>query len=344
MTKTLKRAPQVASPLASRVAARVAGAVVAVAAGVFAAAPAGADQPFAAWLDEVRREASGRGVSERVLDEALAGVKPIPRIIELDRNQPEFKLKVDEYLARVVTAGRIKYGRTLMRRHAAILDEVSKQYGVQTRFIVALWGIETDFGRITGGFPVIDALATLAHDGRRSAFFRKELMLALEILEQGHIAPKDMQGSWAGAMGQSQFMPSSFHRFAVDHDGDGDKDIWGSLPDVFGSIATYLSGSGWRDDLTWGREVSIPAGFDRTQIADETRRSLPEWQELGVRRAGGGDLPTRAVPGRIVEVTQRDGSSRHFMAYENFETILKWNRSTYFAIAVGTLADALGAR
>ena len=169
-------------------------------------------------------------------------------------------------------------------------------------------------------------------------------MLALEILEQGHIAPKDMQGSWAGAMGQSQFMPSSFHRFAVDHDGDGDKDIWGSLPDVFGSIATYLSGSGWRDDLTWGREVSIPVGFDRTQIADETRRSLPEWQELGVRRAGGGDLPTRAVPGRIVEVTQRDGSSRHFMAYENFETILKWNRSTYFAIAVGTLADALGAR
>ncbi|MEQ8585959.1 MAG: lytic murein transglycosylase [Thalassobaculaceae bacterium] len=308
-------------------------------------APARAsDQAFSAWLDGVREEAAARGVSEDILDRALSGVKPIPRVIELDRSQPEFKLKVDEYLSRVVTQGRIRYGRQLLERHAGILDEVSRQYGVQKRFIVALWGIETDFGRITGGFPVIDSLATLAHDGRRSAFFRKELMLALEILEQGHIAPAAMQGSWAGAMGQSQFMPSSFHNFAVDHDGDGDKDIWGSLPDVFGSIANYLSGSGWRDDLTWGREVSIPAGFDRSLIENETRKSLPDWQEAGVRRLSGDALPTRAVEGRIVEVTQRDGSARHFMAYDNFETILKWNRSTYFAIAVGTLADALGAR
>lgn len=302
------------------------------------------DQAFSAWLDGVREEAAARGVSEDILDRALSGVKPIPRVIELDRSQPEFKLKVDEYLSRVVTQGRIRYGRQLLERHAGILDEVSRQYGVQKRFIVALWGIETDFGRITGGFTVIDSLATLAHDGRRSAFFRKELMLALEILEQGHIAPAAMQGSWAGAMGQSQFMPSSFHNFAVDHDGDGDKDIWGSLPDVFGSIANYLSGSGWRDDLTWGREVSIPAGFDRSLIENETRKSLPDWQEAGVRRLSGDALPTRAVEGRIVEVTQRDGSARHFMAYDNFETILKWNRSTYFAIAVGTLADALGAR
>lgn len=302
------------------------------------------EQPFSVWLDGVRQEAKGRGVSDRILDEALAGVKPIPRIIELDRSQPEFKLKVDEYLARVVTSGRIKYGRALLQKHADILDEVSKQYGVQSRFIVALWGIETDFGRITGGFPVVDALATLAYDGRRSAFFRKELMMALDILEQGHIKPKDMQGSWAGAMGQSQFMPSSFHRFAVDHDHDGDKDIWGSLPDVFGSIATYLSGSGWRDDLTWGREVSIPKSFDRAMIEKETRKTLPQWQQIGVRQRDGGDLPSRAVEGRIVEVTQRDGASRYFVAYQNFETILKWNRSTYFAIAVGTLADALGAR
>lgn len=303
-----------------------------------------AEQPFGPWLEGVREEARGRGVSEPVLNAALAGVAPIPRIIELDRNQPEFKLKADEYLARVVTSGRIKKGRALIQEHGVLLDKVAAQYGVQKRFIVALWGIETDFGRITGGFPVITALATLAHDGRRSQFFRTELMLALDILEQGHIAPKDMQGSWAGAMGQSQFMPSSFHRFAVDQDGDGDKDIWGSLPDVFGSIASYLSGSGWRDDQTWGREVSIPDGFERAVIEAETRRTLPEWQALGVRLPGNRPLPTRPLPARIVEVTQRDGSSRFFVAYENFDTILKWNRSTYFALAVGTLADALGAR
>ncbi|WP_420565536.1 lytic murein transglycosylase [Thalassobaculum sp.] len=302
------------------------------------------EQPFDSWLDGVRQEARGRGVSDRILDASLTGIKPIPRIIELDRSQPEFKLKVDEYLSRVVTDGRIKYGRALMERHGDLLDPISKQYGVQKRFIVALWGIETDFGRITGGFPVVTALATLAYDGRRSEFFRRELMLALEILEQGHIAPGEMQGSWAGAMGQSQFMPSSFHNFAVDQDKDGDKDIWGSLPDVFGSIATYLSKSGWRDDITWGREVSIPAGFDKSVIEKETRKTLPEWEALGVRKVGGGELPGRAVEGRIVEVTQRNGTSRYFMAYENFETILKWNRSTYFAIAVGTLADALEAR
>ncbi len=299
--------------------------------------------PFATWLDGVRSEARDRGISDATLDAALTGVAPIPRIIELDRNQPEFKLKADEYLARVVTKGRIDRGRRLLAQHADILDAVAAQYGVQKRFIVALWGIETDFGRITGGFPVIAALATLAHDGRRSAFFRKELMLALEILDQGHIAAAEMKGSWAGAMGQNQFMPSSFHRFAVDHDGDGDKDIWTSLPDVFGSIAAYLGGSGWQDDSTWGREVRMPAGFDRADIDSKAKRTLPEWQARGVRRLNGSDLPSRALPARIVEVTQKDGSARHFVAYENFDVILKWNRSTYFAIAVGTLADALGA-
>jgi membrane-bound lytic murein transglycosylase B len=303
-----------------------------------------AEQPFPAWLDGVRAEAKANGISDATLDAAFAGAKPIPRIIELDRNQPEFKLKADEYLARVVTPGRISLGRKLMARHAALLDTVSAKYGVQKRFIVALWGIETDYGRITGGFSVINALATLAHDGRRSAFFRAELLHALRILEDDHIAARDMKGSWAGAMGQSQFMPSSFHRFAVDHDGDGAKDIWGTLPDVFASIANYLSGSGWRDDLTWGREVAIPNGFDRAVVNESVRKTLPDWQALGVRRVSGGDLPSRAVPARIVAVTQRDGSSRHFVAYDNFDTILKWNRSTYFALAVGTLADALGRR
>lgn len=306
-----------------------------------AATPA---QGFDQWLAGVRSEAKARGVSDKTLDAAFAGVQPIPRVIELDRNQPEFKLKFDEYLSRVVTPGRIATARRLLDEHAKLLDEVSAKYRVQKRFIVALWGIESDFGRITGGFPVIAALATLAYDGRRSAFFRRELMLALEILEQGHISVADMKGSWAGAMGQNQFMPSSFHSFAVDHDGDGHKDIWRSLPDVFASIARYLSRSGWRDDLTWGREVRLPATFDRRLIGLETKKPLPSWQSLGVRNPDGSALPVRDIPASIVEVTERSGAARHFLAYHDFEVILKWNRSTYFAIAVGTLADALDAR
>lgn len=319
---------------------------VTVLAGLGFAGPAAANQAqsFEQWLVDVRAEAKGRGVSDRILDAAFAGVAPIPRIIELDRNQPEFRLKFDEYLARVVTDGRIATARRLLDQHARLLDEVSAKYRVQKRFIVALWGIESDFGRITGGFPVVAALATLAYDGRRATFFRKELMLALEILEQGHIKPAEMKGSWAGAMGQSQFMPSSFHRFAIDHDGDGHKDIWGTLPDVFASIARYLSQSGWRDDITWGREVAVPKGFDRGLIGLETKKPLSQWQALGVRREDGGDLPGRDLQAAIVEVTERSGRSRYFAAYADFDVILKWNRSTYFAVAVGTLADALDAR
>lgn len=321
-------------------------AALAVAAGLAAlpAAAGASTQPFDQWLGGVRKEARARGVSDRTLDAALAGVEPIPRVIELDRNQPEFKLKFDEYMARVVSDARIATGRRLLVEHAKLLDEVEAKYRVQKRFIVALWGVETDFGRITGGFPVIAALATLAYDGRRSEFFRKELMLALDILQQGHITPAAMKGSWAGAMGQNQFMPSSFHRFAVDHDGDGHKDIWGTLPDVFASIARYLSESGWRDDLTWGREVALPKGFDRGLIGGDQRKPLSDWQDLGVRREDGGPLPGRDVRASIVEVTERSGRARHFAAYENFHVTLKWNRSTYFAVAVGTLADALDAR
>lgn len=331
---------------ADRLFIRTAGALVVLVALALCAPTSGeaATESFDQWLVGVRAEAKGRGVSDNTLDAAFAGVAPIPRVIELDRNQPEFRLKFDEYMARVVNQNRIDTGRRLLDEHADLLDKIAAKYGVQKRFIVALWGIETDFGRITGGFPVIASLATLAYDGRRSTFFRKELMLALDILEQGHISPVEMKGSWAGAMGQNQFMPSSFHRFAVDYNGDGHKDIWNSLPDVFASIARYLSGSGWRDDMTWGREVVLPNGFDRTLIGGKVIKPLPEWEALGVRREGGGGLPGRELNAGIVEVTERSGRARHFAVYEDFEVILKWNRSTYFAIAVGTLADALDAR
>ena len=296
--------------------------------------------PFDAWLVDLKDEARGRGISEGIIKATLDGIKPIPRIIELDRRQPEGRLTFTQYLERVVTGGRVKKGRELLAKHGALLDQVAAKYGVQKRFIVSLWGIETSYGGFTGGFPVINALATLAHDGRRSAFFRKELLLALEILEQGHIAPGDMKGSWAGAMGQSQFMPSSFHAYALDGDGDGDKDIWTSLPDVFSSIANYLARSGWRDDETWGRAVALPANFDRGLSGTKQRRSMREWESLGVRKLGGGALPSRNLESSVI-IPQKSALSPSYLAYNNYRVILKWNRSTYFALAVGTLADRL---
>ena len=211
---------------------------------------------------------------------------------------------------------------------------------MQSRYIVALWGIETDFGRITGGFPVISSLATLAYDGRRSKFFRKELLLALKIVDGGHILAKDMVGSWAGAMGQNQFMPSSFHAYAVDYDKDGSKDIWKTLPDVFASIANYLSKSGWQADQTWGRPVRLPENFSRKFLGRKIKKPLGEWQQLGVRKLSGQDLPKRNLLSSIIR-PEKGQIGPAFVIYNNYEVILKWNRSNYFATAVGTLSDKI---
>jgi membrane-bound lytic murein transglycosylase B len=299
-----------------------------------------AAQDFSAWLQGVREEAKAAGISETTLDQALVGIEPIPRVIELDRRQPEFTLTFKQYLKRVVNDRRARIGRAKLVEHRELLDAIARKYRVQPRFIVALWGIETDFGRITGGFPVVASLATLAHDGRRSKFFRKELMLALRIIDQGHISAKKMIGSWAGAMGQNQFMPSSFHAYAVDHDGNGSKDIWGTLPDVFASIANYLSKSGWRDDQTWGRPATAPSNFKAELTGRKLRKKLSEWQSLGVRRADGSDLPARDLEASVIS-PEKNSLEPIFIAYHNYRVILRWNRSDYFAIAVGTLADRL---
>jgi membrane-bound lytic murein transglycosylase B len=294
---------------------------------------------FDVWLDGVRTEAADRGISDEIIATALTGIASIPRIIELDRAQPEFTLTFEQYLTRVVPDARVAKGRRMLDANRALLEEVGAAYGVQPRFIVALWGIETDFGRLTGGFSVVEALATLAYDGRRSEFFRKELFDALQILNEGHISPAAMTGSWAGAMGQSQFMPSSFLGFAQDYDGDGRRDIWTTKADVFASAANYLASYGWADDQAWGREVSVPAKFDPSLIGLEVRRFLAEWQALGLRRADGSDLPTRNMEGSIVLPDGEGG--RAFLVYDNFRTILRWNRSTYFGVAVGHLADQI---
>jgi|FLOH01.1.fsa_nt_gi membrane-bound lytic murein transglycosylase B len=312
--------------------------------GMLAALPkdAAAIVPFDQWLGELRVEATAAGIRPEVLDEALDGIALIPRVVELDHKQPEFTLTFQEYLTRVVPNSRVQKGRKRLAENRAMLDEVAAKYGVQAKYIVAFWGIETDFGRVTGGFKLVPALATMAYDGRRSAYFRKELLNALKIINQGHIKAKDMVGSWAGAMGQCQFMPSSFLNFAVDHDGDGRKDIWSTKADVFASAANYLSKSGWKGDQSWGRAVTLPDGFDIALADLKIKKSIGEWQKLGVRRDDGSDLPTRDIPASIKLV---DGpGSPAYMVYNNFSTILKWNRSTYFAVAVGTLAEKIGGK
>ena len=312
--------------------------VMLAAALALAAAPAAASG-FEAWLEGVRKEARERGIGESTIVAALSDISPIARVVELDRKQPEFKLSLDQYLARVVSKARVKKGRARLARHRELLREVSAKYRVQPRFLVALWGIETDFGRHLGGFPVIPALASLAYDGRRSAYFRKELFNALTIVDQGHIAARAMMGSWAGAMGQNQFMPSSFLRYAVDYDGDGRRDIWGTHGDIFASSANYLSQVGWRGDQTWGRRVILPEGFDRSLAGLKIRKGLNDWQRLGVRRPDGSDLPRRNLRSSILLPGGANGPP--YVVYDNFRAILRWNRSNLFATAVGSLADRI---
>ena len=304
-----------------------------------------ADASFDQWLTQLRKDALADGISDATLDSALKDVKLIERVIELDRSQPEFTLTFAQYLERVVPVSRQNRAKARFDEHRDLLKEIGQTYGVQPRFVVALWGIETDFGRVQGGFKVIPALVTLAYDGRRSEFFRKELMDALHIIEEGHISAEEMNGSWAGAMGQSQFMPSSFRQYAQDYDKDGHKDIWTTQSDVFASAANYLKSVGWQDDMTWGREVKLPssgvASPDKAMALhdNKTKKSLPEWAKLGVLSADGSALPTRPLQARLVLPDGADGPA--YLVYANYEAILRWNRSNYFAIAVGTLADSM---
>ena len=299
-------------------------------------------QPFLEWLKELNAEASKTGIRDKILTSALTGIKLVPRVVELDRKQPEFSLTFRQYMDRVVPNSRVKRGRERLAENKILLEEVGKKFGVQPRFIVAFWGIETDFGRVTGGFKLIPALVTMAYDGRRSRSCREELINALKILDGNHIKVKDMVGSWAGAMGQCQFMPSSFLNFAIDYDGDGRKDIWSTKADVFGSAANYLSRSGWKRDQTWGRAVTLPKEFNSDLANLKVKKTINEWQAIGVRRSDGSDLPARDLNASIV-YTEGAGSAA-YIVYNNYRTILKWNRSTYFAVAVGTLADRIGER
>ena len=302
---------------------------------------AGNQASYEQWGDQFKSRAIHAGVSANTLNAAFAHSKFLPRVIELDQKQPESKMTFGEYKEKIVSATRINQGRAMYRKHKALLEEVGARYGVQPQYIVALWGIETNYGSNTGGFDVIDSLATLAFEGRRHEFFESELLNALKIIDAGHISADDMKGSWAGAMGQSQFMPSSFLSFAQDYNGDGRKDIWNTQADVFASAANYLASSGWKGDEKWGRLVVTPSNFTESMIDRTNKRPLSEWQSLGVRLPNGEALPNQNMKAGLVAPDGLNGPK--YLTYGNYDVIMKWNRSTYFATSVGLLADAIAA-
>jgi len=295
---------------------------------------------FGTRLSLLRQEALGSGIQQKTLDSALEDLEPVSGVIELDGNQPEAKLTFDQYLGRILSEDRIARGRKRLTDSRRLLAKIAEAYGVQPRFLVALWGVETDFGRSTGAFPVIDSLVSLVYDGRRSSFFRKELFHALRILDEGHISLARMKGSWAGAMGQLQFMPSTFRLFAVDFDGDGLIDIWESKGDVFASAANYLSQSGWRRDQTWGQQVLLPEDADLSPAKLKEAKRASDWLALGVSTIDGSDF---LLPDSLSSIVQPEGlTGRAFLVYNNYHVIYKWNRSENFALSVGILSDRIG--
>src|SRR5436190_19715017 len=287
---------------------------------------------FGPFLQALWPEAAARGIARETFDSAFAGLTPDPRVAATTRRQPEYGAPVGSYIDRMASAARIASAARKAAEWSRTLDAVERQYGVDRWIVVALWGIETSFGSNTGGFDVIRSLATLALSDYRPDYFRDELLAALKILQDGHIARDKMQGSWAGAMGQPQFMPSNFLALAVDFDRDGRKDIWRSVPDVLASIANFLRHGGWKAGANWGYEVVIPQGFDYAR----SRAAYPEWAALGVARADGNPLPD---VGSATLFFPSGASGPAFLASENFEVIKRYNNSDVFALTGGHLAD-----
>lgn len=297
---------------------------------------------FQKWLTSYKQQAFKKGISQQTLNQAFKDVTLNQKVLELDRRQPEFTQTFWQYFNKAVTDWRITKGKMLYKKHRPLLDEVTKKTGVPGRYLIAFWGMETNYGGYTGNIPIIESLATLAYDPRRSEFFSKELFAALTVLNQGHIKVSQMKGSWAGAMGQCQFMPSNYLRYALDGDKDGKKDLWGSLPDVFHSAGYFLKELGWQKQQNWGREVQLPEGFDYSLADAKTARSLDEWQKLGIRMADGRNLPKEEMDAKLLLPSDYRGPA--FLVFDNFKVIKRWNFSNNYALAVGHLADRIVGR
>jgi len=308
---------------------------------------------FKQYVVTLKEEALKKGYDNEFVERAFSTVKFHQRAVKADRSQPEKVETLDTYLPKRVPDWKVKKARAMYKKHLPLLTEIGKKYSVQPRFIVALWGLETNFGKIMGNYNVISALTTLAYEGRREVFFKKQLWASLNIIQQGHISIEKMKGSWAGAMGQNQFMPTSFVAYAADGDGDGKKDIWGNSADVFSSMANYLKKEGWNDELTWGRQVKLPHGFDLSLAIPKntgsrknwlkawakTEKTLAQWQGLGIRRADGTNLPKVDVKAALVFPDDENG--RVYLAYNNYKSLMHWNLSYYFVSSVGHLSDRI---
>jgi membrane-bound lytic murein transglycosylase B len=310
-----------------------------------------APAPFDDWLKTLIAEALDKGFDPALVETTLAHLEPLPRVIAADRSQAELNPGFARYLSGRLTKAMVSRGREMEQEHRPVLTRIERDFDVQGRFLLAIWGIESRYGRIQGRTPVFRALATLAWEPRRAAFFRGQLFDALTMVQRGYIEANTMTGSWAGAMGQTQFIPSSYLQYAVDFDQDGRRDIWTSTPDALASIASYLKGAGWNGSETWGREVKL-TGAQKATIAGtipkrpegcyairnmSERRPLAEWRALGVRRADGGPLPTADLSAGLVDVGERA-----FLVYPNYDAILGYNCAHYYALTVALLANAIG--
>jgi membrane-bound lytic murein transglycosylase B len=294
---------------------------------------------FQSFLAGLRRDALARGIRPGTVAAAFSAIEYLPHVIELDRHQPEHVMTFDEYLAKVVTPEREAHARERLAENRTLLAGIERRFAVDRELIVALWGVESDFGQNLGNYEVASALATLAFEGRRRSYFRPELLAALRIIDGGNIGVRQMTGSWAGAMGQCQFMPTTYLGYAVDYDGDGRRDIWFDRADVLASIANFISRLGWRQGERWGQEVVLPAGFDASGSGLGTWRSTAEWSRLGIRSADGTPLAGQASEASLVLPGGAEGPA--LLVRHNFRTIMRWNNSTYFAAAVGYLADSM---
>ena len=296
-----------------------------------------AETTFDKWLEDFKREAITKGISQFTL-QVLNDAKPIKKTIKLDRNQPEFKLTFEEYKKRIVSDYRINKAKNEFLKNKDLLDKISKKYNVQSRYIISLWAIESNFGNNMGDFNLFHTLSSLAYDGRRSEYFRSELISALIIIENEMVDNQNIKSGWAGALGQCQFMPSSYLKYAVDENKDGKIDIWNTKEDVFGSIANYLSKNGWKGNLIWGRNVSTKGVKDILKY-NKKNKKINDWSKIGIKKNDGTNLPLVNINAKLLIVDKMRKNS--FLVYNNFETLLKWNRSNYFALSVGLLSDKI---
>lgn len=300
---------------------------------------AASQETFYQCRDRLASVAVERGISAAVATSVLAGVEPLERVVNADRNQPEFVQSFSQYLGIRVTPDRVATGRALYAQNRALLDRLTAQYGVPGQYLVAFWALESNFGRVQGDIPVFESLTTLACDQRRSGYFTDELIQAMTIVERGDAEPAEMTGSWAGAMGQTQFMPSVYLQHAVDGDGDGRANLWSSVPDALSSAARYVSSMGWQAGFRWGREVVLPDGFDYSLAGRDRPQPLAVWRDLGVETVAGEPVPQAAIDSALIVPAGADGPA--FLVYDNFDVIMRWNRSEFFALAIGHLADRI---